>query len=201
MTALPGNEPDTITVICDHCGHKHDGIESSIRYWDVVWALITKRGWSGTPAAIGPHRCPDCTDTVEVAAASPLWHGRPLVARTTDGHLVVELHGDQDLLVVDQMRAALTTASEQGCHVLVDLADVRTIDAHALGLLVRAHQTTKTHGHRLCLIAPSRFVVAVLHTMRLRGVFPDFPTRKAAAAWLADLASTERDPAHAEGKT
>lgn len=111
----------------------------------------------------------------------------PPVVREADDHVIVELHGDQDLLVEEALREALADACARGCHVLVDLSAVRLIDSTVLGLLVRAHQDVKRHRHFLCLVAPSRFVVAVLHTMRLRSVFPDFATREEAANWLTAL--------------
>uniref|UniRef100_UPI003F49F243 STAS domain-containing protein n=1 Tax=Micromonospora chalcea TaxID=1874 RepID=UPI003F49F243 len=40
-----------------------------------------------------------------------------------------------------------------------------------LGLRARAHQDARRDGRRLCLLSPSRFVLTVLHTMRLDGVF------------------------------
>lgn len=54
---------------------------------------------------------------------------------------------------------------------LVDLTGLEVIDSVGLGLLVRAHQEARRDGRRLCLVAPSRFVLTVLHTMRLDGVF------------------------------
>lgn len=67
-----------------------------------------------------------------------------------------------------------------GPHVLVDLTECATIDSDGLGLLVRAHQEARREDRSLCLVAPSRFVMTVLHTMRLEHVFPVFPTRTAA---------------------
>jgi anti-sigma B factor antagonist len=64
---------------------------------------------------------------------------------------------------------------------------VRLIDSTALGLLVRAHQDAKRYGRFVCLVAPSRFVITVLHTMRLRAVFPDFPDLGQTREWLAAL--------------
>ena len=107
--------------------------------------------------------------------------------RLTAGHVLVQLHGDQDVLTADSLREALADACARGRHVLVDLSDVRLIDSTALGLLVRAHQDAKRHGHYVCLVAPSKFVITVLHTMRLRGVFPDFPSRHQTCQWLAAL--------------
>jgi anti-sigma B factor antagonist len=39
-------------------------------------------------------------------------------------------------------------------------------------MLVRAYNEAKSHGGTLSLAAPSRYVVTVLHTMKLHQVFP-----------------------------
>lgn len=55
------------------------------------------------------------------------------------------------------------------------MRDAGVIDSAGLGLLVRAYRCTKRCGGGLSLVAPSRFVITVLHTMHLDGMFPIFP--------------------------
>ena len=69
--------------------------------------------------------------------------------------------------------------------VVVDMARVGLVHPVGLGLLVRAHREAKQRGAVLCLAAPSRFVVTVLHTMCLTSVFPVLEDREQALAWLA----------------
>lgn len=98
-----------------------------------------------------------------------------------DGDTVVlVLRGDLDLLVEEPLRQVLTDACDQHRNVLLDLGDVRLIDSTGLGLLVRAHQAVKRNDGVVCLVAPSRFIQAVLHTMRLDPVFPIFQDLDAA---------------------
>jgi anti-anti-sigma regulatory factor len=81
---------------------------------------------------------------------------------------------------------------------VVDLHAVTFIDSAGLGLLVRAHQEAKQHDGTFALAAPSRFVLTVLHTMRLDGVFRTFPDRRAALAGIhaSDAPAANRgDPA------
>lgn len=192
MTALPTRDRECLNLVCDGCGLQLRGISSTLRDWDVVWALISKHGWTGSPLAIGPHRCPECSgatgpedpDPAETAASvlpSP-WHAS---TRTVGDTAVVELHGDLDVLIADNLREVLTRACDEHRHVVVDLAQVRLIDSAALGVLVRGHQTIKAKGGQLCLAAPSRFIMAVLHTMRLQPVFPIFAGREQAMDWVA----------------
>ncbi|WP_372338953.1 STAS domain-containing protein [Actinoplanes sp. RD1] len=82
-------------------------------------------------------------------------------------------------------RAALTAAVAAGQHVVLDLADVPGLDHDSLALLVRARQDLRRRGGHLCLAAPSRLVLTVLHTMRLEAAFPTFATPGAALSWVA----------------
>ncbi|MGC9670589.1 STAS domain-containing protein [Planosporangium sp. 12N6] len=192
MTALPTSDRQSLNLICDKCGHQLAGISSTLRNWDVVWALVTKHGWAGSPAAFGPHYCPDCavttTPTVphgpDVPAPNPqfLWHASIRMAGDTT---VVELHGNLDILVADNLREVLEQACADRRNVVLDLADVRLIDSTALGELVRAHQTLNEKGGNLCLAAPSPFIIAVLDAMPLRQGFPTFVSSEQAVDWIA----------------
>jgi anti-sigma B factor antagonist len=110
---------------------------------------------------------------------------------------ILRLHGDLDLLVEPQLRQALTDACADYRHVLLDLSNVRLIDSTGLGLLVRAHQSAKRKDGVVCLLSPSRFILTVLHTMRLHPVFPVFPDATMAINWLAHMAAP-RSPATGE---
>ncbi|GAA2597186.1 hypothetical protein GCM10010435_90570 [Winogradskya consettensis] len=87
----------------------------------------------------------------------------------------------------DELRAALAAAVASRPHVVVDLAGVHTLDDTVLGLLVRAHRNARRRGGLVCLAAPSRFVITVLHTMQVHGLFPLFDERDEALDWLRDL--------------
>ncbi|MBG0565449.1 STAS domain-containing protein [Actinoplanes sp. NEAU-A11] len=85
---------------------------------------------------------------------------------------VVTLGADLDRSLVGQVRPVLTGA---GRDVVIDMSEVGVVDSAGLGLLVRAFRSAKRRGASLCLVAPSRFVITVLHTMRLDGLFPIYP--------------------------
>ena len=89
--------------------------------------------------------------------------------------VVVRPLTDLDREAAEELRPDLMSAAGEGRAVVVDLHAVHLIDSAGLGLLVRAHQEAKQNGGRLALVAPSRFVLTVLHTMRLDGMFTIYP--------------------------
>ncbi|GAA2710530.1 STAS domain-containing protein [Micromonospora olivasterospora] len=176
MTVVPDDQ--RMTLICDTCGDTDTGTACVLPDAEVVWTLLAEYGWSGSPFATGPHRCPRC---------SPLPPGTRPRRADRDTTLGVDLPGvvAADLDDGDALRCALRDAVEVGAYVVVDLSGVRTVDSDGLGLLVRAQRDARERGRALCLAAPSRFVRAVLHTMRLTGAFPLFDSPAAALARLS----------------
>ena len=97
---------------------------------------------------------------------------------------VVRLHADLDVVVTERLRAALDSAGQRGVDIVLDLGDAAVIDPAALSLLVRAHRRARAADRLICLAAPSRYIVTVLHTMRVAGLFPIFSDVDAAVTWL-----------------
>jgi anti-sigma B factor antagonist len=191
VTAQVTRDAEHIEVRCDRCGFRVDGIGGSMRHWDAVWALVAGTGWVGSSRVEGPHACPDCAGPgagrvedpapMRVHAALPWRAEIHLLSCAT----IVELRGDLDVSVRDAFRDVLDRARDISRNVVLDLAGVPLIDSTGLGLLVRAHQRARHRGGWVCLVAPSRFIVAVLHTMRLESVFPIFEDCGRAVEWLA----------------
>ncbi|MEV4727201.1 STAS domain-containing protein [Micromonospora humida] len=186
MTVVP-DEP-LMTLICDSCGAVASGPACVLPDAEVVWTFVAEQGWTGSPFATGPHRCPRCELAPEPAPAptrAPR-HADPLGVLGVE-HLdevaVVTAAGDLDLATGDVLHGALAEAVGADRHVVVDLARVHLIDSTALGELVRARQDARQRDRQLSLAGPSRFVRTVLHTMRLDRVFPVFDTRRAAVDW------------------
>jgi anti-sigma B factor antagonist len=102
---------------------------------------------------------------------------------------VVHVRGDIDAGVADQLRSNITAAGDRCGHIVLDLTHVSTVDATGLGMLVRAHRTARRHHGLVCLVAPSRFVVTVLHTMHLDRVFPVFQDCPSALLWLRRMST------------
>lgn len=186
MTAVPGADPQTMSLVCDTCGHAVDGIESGAEHWPVVWALISRQGWGGSPLAIGPHHCPQCFGAADGGAdirrGDKAWG-----AVLTDHPLacVVRLRGQLDILYAPELREVLLEAADRHRNVVLDLGEVRLLDSTGLGQLVQARQLVDRRGGHLCLVAPSSFVMTVLETMRLAPQMDIFPEVNDALGWLA----------------
>ncbi|MBQ1023272.1 STAS domain-containing protein [Micromonospora sp. C95] len=175
MTVVP--DDNLMTLICDVCGETTTGTACVLPDAEVVWTLVSDHGWSGSPFATGPHRCPRCSALPPGSSPGDADRGgsggvAEVAVVPTDGG------GDQDS--GDALRAALRGAFDVAGTVVVDLTHVQVIDSLGLGMLVRAHRDVRERGGRLCLAAPSRFIRTVLHTMKLDGVFPIFDSLDAA---------------------
>jgi anti-anti-sigma factor len=70
---------------------------------------------------------------------------------TLDGAVVVRLAGELDLSTAAQFRQLLLKVAESGTAttVVLDMSDVRFIDAHSIGLIVGASQAAKVRGRVL----------------------------------------------------
>jgi anti-sigma B factor antagonist len=101
-----------------------------------------------------------------------------------DDAAVVRVRADVDATVADALRRAIAEAAEHYRHVILDLADAPTLDSAGLGALVRAHKHARQRDAVLCFAGPSRYVVTVLHTMKVDGLFPTFDDIASALDWL-----------------
>jgi anti-sigma B factor antagonist len=97
---------------------------------------------------------------------------------------VVRVRADIDATVADPLRRALFAAADHYRHVVLDLSDAATLDSAGLGALVRAHKHARQRDAVLCFAGPSRYVVTVLHTMKVDGLFPTFEDSATAIDWL-----------------
>lgn len=175
MTVVPDDH--LMTLICDTCGDTVTATACVLPDAEVVWTLVSEHGWTGSPFATGPHRCPRCTPLPTAGkAAAGLHHlGIDDLDEIDDPVPVTAEPG------TDALRAALAEAEEHDGWVTVDLSAVAHIDSVGLGLLVRARQEARQRGLVLCLGDPSRFVLTVLHTMRLQAAFPVVAARSGSA--------------------
>ena len=190
MTVVTGLN-GTATLICDQCGGEEhaSGVTNDS---DLVWPFISGLGWTGAPFATGAHRCRACSMSSPPHAAPAGGMDVPRscgasydirVARDLDAVVITPL-GDMDADLVERLRDDVMRAAHAHAHVVVDLHAVDFIDSAGLGLLVRGHQEAKLHQATFTLAAPSRFVLTVLHTMRLDGMFRSFPNHRAALAGI-----------------
>ncbi|MCW3818168.1 STAS domain-containing protein [Micromonospora sp. DR5-3] len=182
MTVVPADH--LMTLICDDCGDTVTAAANVLPDAEVVWTLVFDNGWVGSPFASGPHHCPRCSIAAETGS------GRSTTGLGID-YLdeVAAEPAPRDADPAEAVRRALAEAIDLGDRVLVDLSEVELVDPAGLGLLVRAHQEARHRSAALCLVAPTRFVLTVLHTMRLDDVFPVYESRAAALHELGHPAS------------
>lgn len=197
MTVVPRGT-GTAVLICDRCGAE-DSTAAAGHDGDVVWPSVMGAGWTGSAFATGPHRCPPCGDAVP-EPTTPAQEPRPPIHGASYD---VRSHGDLDAVVltplvdidagfVETLREGLTSAMETSRHLVLDLHAVHLIDSAGLGLLVRTHQDAKHRGKSLCLVATSRFVLTVLHTMRLDTLFPSYPDEETALRAITPITPADR---------
>jgi anti-anti-sigma factor len=103
---------------------------------------------------------------------------------TTGNSALVRVHGNLDATMAPDLRDALCWAADRHGNVVVDLSGSPRVDPAGLGVLIRAHGRAKHNGGVICLVAPSRFVLTVLHTMHVDGVFPIFDDCVTALRWV-----------------
>jgi len=182
---------------CDSCGQTVTGLGATMHNWDLVWSLFSRHGWTGTRLAIGPHSCNRCS-RVPLAASNTDGPPRSLTAIDGDelhldprvrcvimrGVPVVELSGDLDLDVADPLREALATAARRPPHLVVDLAEAKTVDSIALAELVAARHRAAQAGGHTCVVGLSTPVRRILHTLCLHHLFVELPDRDTALNWL-----------------
>lgn len=194
MTVVPAE--NLMSMICDGCGDTVTGAAHVLPDAEVVWTLVLDNGWTGSAFATGPHHCPRCSLRDELGGPG----SEPKNSLGID-----DLDGQEDHIVAEvdtaePVRRALSESLAVDSQVLVDLSEVTTIDSVGLGLLVRAHQEARREQRTLCLVAPSRFVLTVLHTMRLEQAFTIFPTRAAAFRQRSRAATTQIGRVHLKTK-
>ena len=68
----------------------------------------------------------------------------------------IALSGELDMATVPTLGDRLTAVERDGARaILLDLRDLRFLDSTGLHALVRAHERSKTNGHRLLLVGVS----------------------------------------------
>ena len=95
---------------------------------------------------------------------------------------VIRLRGQLRLgEAVDGVRAAIDEAVAGGTSKLVvNLAEVPSIDSSGIGLLVKAIASAKQRGGTLKLVNPSKFAVQVLRLVGVLNLFEIFEDENAA---------------------
>ena len=110
-----------------------------------------------------------------------------LSTRHGDGHVVVMLRGELDVVDAAGTAGALAAVTAREPRVIIDLAALGFIDSSGLAALVRARKHARHAGGDLLLAAPRRQVLRVLAVTRLLDVFSVHPSVEEAvcSAWFS----------------
>ena len=94
-----------------------------------------------------------------------------LSTRECDGHVVVALRGELDLVDAADVAATLAAAVAREPRVVVDLAGLEFIDCGGVAALARGRRHAQQAGGDLLLAAPQQRVLRVVAITRLAGEF------------------------------
>ena len=105
-----------------------------------------------------------------------------LSTRECDGHVVVALRGELDLVDAADVAAALAAAVAREPGIIVDLAGLEFIDCSGVAALARGRRHARQAGGDLLLAAPRQRVLRVVAITRLAGEFSVHASVEEAAA-------------------
>ncbi|MEV8313726.1 STAS domain-containing protein [Streptomyces sp. NPDC059900] len=90
----------------------------------------------------------------------------------TQGHLVLEFHGEIDVNAALDMAPALDAhTTHPALSVIIDLSQIEFFDCSGLRLLCRARRRILDHSGELQLVCDHPLT---LHILRVTGLFPGF---------------------------
>jgi anti-sigma B factor antagonist len=104
-----------------------------------------------------------------------------LSTRSCDGHAVVALRGELDLVDAVAVAAALAAAAAREPQIIVDLTGLEFIDSSGVAALARGRRQAWQAGGDLVLAAPQGEVMLVLALTRLSDAFRVYATVEEAA--------------------
>jgi anti-anti-sigma factor len=111
--------------------------------------------------------------------------GTDLSTRDCDGHVIVVLSGELDMLDAALVTDGLMAAMAREPQVIVDLAGLEFIDCSGITVLARGRKLARDAGGELRLAAPRPQVLRVLTVTGLTGVIPVHASVAEAAAMAA----------------
>jgi anti-sigma B factor antagonist len=118
-----------------------------------------------------------------------------LSTRGCDGHAVVALRGELDLVDAAAVAAALASVAAREPRIIVDLAGLEFIDSSGVAALARGRRQAWQGGGDLVLAAPQHEVMLVLAITRLIDDFSVYATVEEAAGMAGHLREKSLDVA------
>lgn len=101
----------------------------------------------------------------------------------------IQVEGELDLAVAEQLDEVLTSAVGECSCVLVGLERCEFIDSSGIAVILRAHKRMEGEGKRLAVYAPSAQVLRVLSMTGLTGNGLVFDSAEEALAALGEPAA------------
>jgi anti-sigma B factor antagonist len=105
-----------------------------------------------------------------------------LKIRDRDGHLLVTLRGELDLVDAAAVEAVLTAAADREPRIVVYLAGLEFIDVSGVSALARAGRHARRAGGDLLLVAPRPQMMRLLSTPALAYRFSVYPSAEEAVS-------------------
>jgi anti-sigma B factor antagonist len=102
----------------------------------------------------------------------------------------LEPHGELDMATARDLAAALDAAVGARRFVVVDLGDVRFLDASSLGLMVAAHRRLVENGGRLVIVCSDPRLVRIFEITGLVEVLSVTSSRREALSQARPFAPT-----------
>ena len=121
-----------------------------------------------------------------------------LSTRECDGHVVVALGGELDLVDAADVAAALATVAAREPEIIVDLARLEFIDSSGVAALARGRKLARHAGGDLLLAAPRQPVLRVLAVTRL---VDDFSVHASVEEAAGSAGRSRRAAAPAAGRS
>ncbi|MEV8015818.1 STAS domain-containing protein [Streptomyces sp. NPDC086554] len=98
-----------------------------------------------------------------------------------NGAVVVELHGDIDLLTYPRVNPLIDPITAGPARtVIIDLRQITFFDCSGISLLVRAHRRTTTRGGHLSVVCTHALTLRIFSIAGLTAMLSPAPTLRAA---------------------
>jgi anti-sigma B factor antagonist len=102
-----------------------------------------------------------------------------------DGHVVVALRGELDLVDAAYVAIALAAVADREPNIVVDLAGLEFTDSTGVAALARGRRRARQSGGDLRLVAPQRQVMLILSILAPTYQFAVYATTEEAVSSIA----------------
>ena len=108
------------------------------------------------------HRGDPVSDSKDLARAVAVRRFKLTETDIRDGCRKIEVEGELDLTVCDQLQERVDRLDSKAAAILIDLGECEFIDSTGIALIVSAHKRLAEQGRRLVICTPSKPVLRIL---------------------------------------